>query len=737
MKRRKFIARVGLGGTGVLASGQLASASNDVKPYTYPAINRLEDALTKEGLVNICLTFRAKESGTIATGDGTIEISRGQIDRVRHYLFSEQGSIDSSRYKFEVSRENIYVLAVWIQEPTLKTTIKINDKKGKMSFQLADIIEQDELILQVDDIECRVHFLLDKEIGFIDAQAFGSEDQKSSFRIAVHADPQGGDPKEAGNHPTRMKIHNAWIEETIEQANKCKPAFNIMLGDIVDSQGQERNFLQMAEFFKKLEAPILYAVGNHETEYKSVFGPGYNMSAFQNYFQAQKSINGLELMLYSFNMGDWHFIVWPDPLRTGFWESHPHYFDWLERDLLVHKDRPTIFLQHVPSHPIGIDPLIHYAESVAVKRTLLDILSIHGNVKYVFSGHVHIPIRASFKTAVSYRGMKMINLPAAGYRPRAFGEEEWHGGPTQGLLIIEIEGQECHPVFRTVTGETYPYPDQLPGFENDTYKLWLMQKHELPASETISNGSFKDGLTAWTPRFVYQEDSNPSNICKAVTIESKTVIHLFSQKRGYDVPGQDRLPQSINQISQAIELKSEKYPVLTFRYKIDQNSDLDGWCGAYIWLEGYTGKFKKMSLIYSCGKAFAGTSGKYDKSEFTKDHHFHLATNDKWQQAKLIPAVDFESSHNISYSSLQLDRLVISLGTWTINDAEQYPFGIYCSDFSLAYPDDLSNSSTVDGVAISQKQDNEIWWLGKYEPFTHTAGEHQYIMGTKKWKLER
>ena len=99
--------------------------------------------------------------------------------------------------------------------------------------------------------------------------------------------------------------------------------------------------------------------------------------------------------------------------------------------------------QHVPVHPAGISPHINYAESVFVKRTFLEILSRYGNVKYCLSGHVHIPVRASFKTAVSYRGIQLINLPAAGYRPRAFGEEDFYGGPTQGLAMVHIRGTEA------------------------------------------------------------------------------------------------------------------------------------------------------------------------------------------------------------------------------------------------------------------------------------------------------
>jgi len=41
-------------------------------------------------------------------------------------------------------------------------------------------------------------------------------------------------------------------------------------------------------------------------------------------------------------------------------------------------------------------------------------------------------------------------------------------------------------------------------------------------------------------------------------------------------------------------------------------------------------------------------------------------------------------------------------------------------------------SSTVSGQNLLKKPDEKIWWMGKYLPFTHVAGEHRYILGTKK-----
>lgn len=728
MKRRKFIHDLGLGSSSVLLT---SSVSNDkeISDYSYGRINALEEAVTKDGLINIRLEFKSREKSTISNGCGKIDISNGVINRIKEYFFEpREDIIDGLEYEISSSNEKVDIISIWIEKAKPVTKIRIKDKSENVFFTLKQLVEKQEILLEFQGQLITANFLLDREMAEIEPEDFNAKNPGENFKLVVMADPQGGDPAIKGNHPTRMKIHNAWIEESIKQTNLMNPFATLILGDIVDSQGQERNFKQMAAFFKKVESPILYAVGNHETTYNSVFTPGYNMEAFNNFFSAQKELNGLELMLYSFNLGKWHFIVWPDPLRANFWETHPHYFDWLERDLEKYKATPTIFFQHVPSHPIGIDPLINYAESVDVKRTLLKILSKHRNVKYIFSGHVHIPIKASFKTAITYKGIKMINLPPAGYRPRAFGEEDYHGGPCQGILILNFNNKDCTVTYRTVIEEEYHYPDKLPDFEAEKYKLWLNHKWELPVSDEIDND-----ISSWIPRFVYHEDANPSTICKTKEIDNRNGLFLYSRKRGFDMPGQDRLPQTINRICQVASLKKHGFPVLNFSYKIDKDSDVEGWCGAFVWLEGFAGSNKLLNLVYSSGIAYAGLGGKFNRSEFTENIHLGLSgIPNKWHKVTLIPAKDHEDNQESSYAELNLDRLAINLGVWTINDGSDYPYGIYFSHLELGYSNSNQLSSKVNGNNIESKPENKIWWLGKYFPFDHIAGDHRYILGTKK-----
>ncbi len=505
------------------------------------------------------------------------------------------------------------------------------------------------------------------------------------------ADPQGGDPGEGADLGTRMKIHNAWSEESIRVTNELDPGalFTLIVGDIIDGQGKETDFRMMEHFFKALKTPLLYEIGNHESKYAAQFGPGYNHEPLRNYYEAQKRINGMDKLLYAFNLGQWHFIVWPDPLRPGFWERHPHYFHWLEQDLEQHKDRPVMVFQHVPIHPIGIDPLTEYAESPYVKRTVMEILAKHGNVKYVLSGHVHIPLRASIKTAVAYRGIRFINLPAAGYRPRAFGEEDLYGGPTEGIAIIDIDGREATVGFKNVTNEVYTYARDLPEFRPSEYPLWLNNRWEVPTNEHLMNGDFSDGINHWMKRYVYSEDENPSNIMEVRKDKAgNSSLYFFTRMRGFNTPGQDRLPQTLNRLAQAVKAAPGTEPVLDIGFMIDrENYNPEKRNGSFIWLEGYEKDTKRLNISYSVGYYFYNMESNYSQMKNVPASRMEITSSPgQWHMLKLNPYKDFRETTEMKHFDLsRIDRFIINIGVWTINDGYEEKAGVWFRDAGLTF----------------------------------------------------
>jgi hypothetical protein len=744
MKRRNFIRGLGLGSAAMVtskAAGYKADPANTpLPPFDYGKILSLDEALTEEGLIILRIELKGHPKKKPQVHRDKIKVKNAEIRRMKSYFFEkdeDEFSGDLSTYEVYLHENDAEVIVLWLANASPATGISIKGDSN-CQFSISDLLENDELELEGDGMNIKANLLLDREIGEIRLEDFGASDPGEHFDFIAMADPQGGLADDEKQLDTRMKIHNAFLQESVALANRVDfdPLFTVVIGDVCDKWGYEKDLRQMNAFLSALRSPVIYSIGNHETLLRSEFGPGYNMQAFNNFLAAQKAINGLDKLLYSFNAGSWHFVVWPDPLRPGFWETHPHYFDWLERDLQKYRGSPTMVFQHVPVHPGGISPLINYAESVFVKRTFLEILSRHGNVKYCLSGHVHIPVRASFKTAVSLRGIKLINLPAAGYRPRAFGEEDFYGGPTQGIALVHIRGTEASIQYKTVTEEVYDYPSELPVFDEKAYPLWLNYKWELPAGNRILNGDFTDGFKAWARRFVYQEDHDPSNLCEirpSPKNENKFSLYLYTRSRGYKTPGQDRLPQDINRICQAVELEKGLSPCLRLNYFIDGKiSDMAGYCGGYAWIEGYASSNKVLNLIYSVNKIWVNIGAQYSKSDKVPSVQMGLNNRtDTWNECLLNIREDHDSnSQGRSFREMEINRLIVNLGVWNINEGDDQPFGIYFNDIKLEY--DLPGFSESGGIRIHPKGEEDKWWRNKSGISTNLAGEHRYFIATPK-----
>jgi hypothetical protein len=733
MKRRKFLQNLGLSIPPLVIRPVSVKdeRSSEFPQYNYRQPVTLQEAVTKEGQIIVRLEFQSDDRHGQQLKP-KINIEKGNILRTKSYFFEQgednfTGSLEAP--VISTAKGDLDVLVLWLDRFSEETNISLIDNAGVFAFSLAEIVKKQEVTGQIDRARVKANFLPDKEIGELNPVEVGIKKPGDDFTFIIMADPQGGDASNPEDNLCRMKIHNAFIEESIRLVNnlKTKPAFCLMLGDIVDHQGEERHFAQMARFFERLSMPVLYEMGNHESRYRTSFGPGYNLSGFNNYFAAQKAINGMELLLYSFNLGKWHFVVWPDPLRQMFWENHPHYFDWLERDLEKYKDRPTIFLQHIPMHPIGINPLVNYCETAYVKRLLFDILSKHGNVKIIFAGHVHIPVKSSLKTAVSHCGINCINLPAAGYRPRAFGEEDFYGGPAQGICIVDVKGDKISSIYKTVTLEEFPYPGKFPEFDSEKYPLWFGHKWELTAGRQFVNGNLENGLTGWGRRFVYHEDENPSNICEVRKQEGIPALYLKTEKRGFHTPGQDRLPQDINRIFQAVEPEQDKNPFIKFEYLLDgKNCDFSGFNGLYIWVEGYRKSTRLVNLLYFANKAWVNLGSTYSRSAGPGPLIFSLNnTPDVWHRVQFNVKADFEfNKEGLKFGQPAPDRLVVSTGIWNINDGRQQPFAAFMRNFSVGY--NLGSASQIDGEEIELIPDERKWWRGKLLPSGNVAGEHHY-----------
>ena len=110
-----------------------------------------------------------------------------------------------------------------------------------------------------------------KEYGIpakLDLSRLGLTKTKKKYSFVVLADTQGGDP-------TVNNIHGRIgpsIERTkliVQSINRepVQPDFVVVVGDVVDDEGEEEHFEMMHSILSEINAPVLYEMGNHESPY--------------------------------------------------------------------------------------------------------------------------------------------------------------------------------------------------------------------------------------------------------------------------------------------------------------------------------------------------------------------------------------------------------------------------------------------------------------------------------------
>jgi hypothetical protein len=182
-----------------------------------------------------------------------------------------------------------------------------------------------------------------------------------------------------------------------------------------------------------------------------------------------------------------------------------------------------------------------------------------------------------------------------------------------------------------------------------------------------------------------------------------------------------------------VKLEKGLSPCHRFNYFIDgEISDMDGYCGGYAWIEGYARSKKVLNLIYSVNKIWVNIGAQYSKSVKVPSVQMGLnGRTDTWNECLLNIREDHDiHSQGLSFGEMGIDRLIINLGVWNINEGDDQPFGIYFNDFRLEY--DLPGSSESGGVHIDPKGKEDEWWRNKSGISTNLAGEHRYFIATPK-----
>lgn len=329
---------------------------------------------------------------------------------------------------------------------------------------------------------------------------------KQKFMFLINSDPQMGDEhtKKEG-----LKVLNELLEMFVTETNKReakeKPDFVVWDGDLVWDAFQNA-FDNFQRIVSKMNIPSVLVHGNHD---------GYNDDP--KFLNLQENLSGYRKLNYSFDYGQWHFVVIKAEEKYLHADEKIEMLKWLDDELKNNKDKQTMLFMHYHILPTGLSQMEFYTYyPMKFKNQMLDTITRYNNVKYVFSGHVHIGIKASIKTARNYKGTNFILAPTPVF-PRPFGEEyskfREKGGRYDRMGFyseVHVNGDNVSIVGRKINHSyKVKYPKVFKDFSFSEDIRAYTREGNLPINEKLINGSFDDGLKGWHSSLRYQKDKLP------------------------------------------------------------------------------------------------------------------------------------------------------------------------------------------------------------------------------------
>ncbi|MDZ7266533.1 MAG: metallophosphoesterase [candidate division KSB1 bacterium] len=504
--------------------------------------------------------------------------------------------------------------------------------------------------------------------------------REKAFTFGIWGDPQvahyaPGTRLGSEENKANAKTVVPRLQQTVALTNRLAPAFVITLGDNIHNTGEWENFNVFVQAVQPLQMPLYLLMGNHDhvPAADTLAGNPLGRREFANFRWAQQQINGLDKVNYSFDAGDWHFILFSQPGGHGYGvdaylERHPEYLAWLEADLAANRDRPTMFFTHHPLLPVGRVQFDHYGPGAAHRARLVELLTRHGNVQYAFFGHVHNTVAAIPLISWRYRGTAFIVMPnAANFARQAdyleTAQSSW------GLGLVRLNGAQCESItFHTLAGESIALdPATFEEYDDRRYG-YLQPEWALPAAESIRNGSFEeDGPAGWFVNHLLPYENPPVQKRLVVTggaFEGSRFLQLYTKARASVYDTQSYLTVEVRQAVSAPA--AGQWPVLKLHYKIAAAEyRFPEVCQPFIMVAGFKAgeRVHRFALAYSLGEPFSffGVRGPYVCLKLAP-------VFDEWRELTLYPRSDFARYFpEKSWENLAIDRVVVTLGVHNAN----------------------------------------------------------------------
>ncbi len=518
----------------------------------------------------------------------------------------------------------------------------------------------------------------------------------------VSREPRGGRPGHS---------HNELLRRFVEEANALspQPAFVIFNGDIYEREAAPQTTDTLVAILRNLKPLPVAVTGNHDVrdfDVDRIFRP------------VQKALNGTTGDTFSFDCGRWHFVVMPTRELLPTPEKENAFLDWLDNDLKTSRERPTMAFTHYHVLPVGTSQLEFYAYSIRYKNRLLDTLAQYGNVRYLFSGHVHAGIQSSVKTAWNYRGINVVIAPSP-VKPRPFGEEYPEFTTDGGYwMAVHVRGEDVRLVGRQIgTSAEHVYPTAFRKYEPGIDPRCLTAVWDMPAASQLENGGFENGMRSWNAPYRYITDKEPGY--GWVATDEKAASGKLAARLHVREKGQGWALGEFTEIYQVVRVTGSSPPVLTARYY--PGPAVTG--GGYIWAAGFKGRNARCLMMLQWGPKMrekhtllrvadyvltAGERGAPGIAELSRLHRAWFwklpAPGAGWHELRihLAEAMGRAAGDSGVYASLGLDRVIVGAGVWCSDDP---------GSSSVAWFDDIgldctpaSADVTLDGKDLDVKQ---------------------------------
>ena len=330
-----------------------------------------------------------------------------------------------------------------------------------------------------------------------------SNEAKKSFRFFINSDPQMG---EKNTQNASLKKLNQLLDLFVGEVNKKNQEeavdFVIYNGDLVYKVKKEA-FDHFAEIVSRQKPPVKLVHGNHD-------GSIYD----ENFSQIQSKLSGYKKLNYSFDYGDWHFVVIGAQEKYSNDKQKEVQLKWLKTELKNNANKNVMLFMHYHIMPVGLSQMEFYSYwPESFKHQILDAITEHNNVKYVFSGHVHSGIKASIKSSLEYKGTKFVVCPTP-VMARPFGEEmieyEQDAKDTyfrRGFYLeVVVKGNDIELIGHKIQNEhSFKYPGNFNTFKReDDLRFFLTESKLFPKSEVSLD--FDKSIPDWYRSYRYQKD---------------------------------------------------------------------------------------------------------------------------------------------------------------------------------------------------------------------------------------